>query len=218
MLFRSPGLCPKGWGSRERSEQDRTSCMSLHSGPGGDGSEKERLQGSGEGLLCWPRPPPPRKSPSGRRRRLERRKHFLIPEAATHGRRGRRPPPAAARLGTQIREVGAFPDSHSRGLSPQSSLPRPAERSPTRRRWCAGSGLDPGSSGGAWVPAISVAWLGKTAAPLRQSGNRSSGCEFAGDRGSTLCQRVWGVSLPICKVGSSQDEEKPARDHSPPRR
>ena len=80
-------------------------------------------EGSGSGCYAGPGHLHPTKPPSGRRRRLERRKHFLIPEAATHRRRGRRPALAAAQLGTQIQERGAFPDSHSRSLSPQSSLP-----------------------------------------------------------------------------------------------
>lgn len=100
----------------------------------------------GKGLLHRPQPPPPVKSPFGRQRRLEWRKHFLIPVAATHRHPGRRPPPAATQLGSQAQEgPGHFPRLPQPGLSPQCSLPRPAERSPTPLRQCTETGLGPGS-------------------------------------------------------------------------
>lgn len=98
---------------------------------------------------------------------------------------------------------------HRPGKGTLPRLPQPGPFPSVRRVQSGGGGeqdlaLIPGlqEARGSQPP---LAWLGKTTAPVPQSGNRSSGCGFAGVPGSTLCQPVWCINLPICKVGASQN-------------
>lgn len=94
--------------------------------------------------------------------------------------------------------------SHSWGLSPQSFPQEGVRRSGGNVRGPASvQGLQEALGS---QPSLLPGW----GRPRSRSGRPEPWRRFARALGSTLCQPVWGVSLPICKVGTSQDEEEPA--------
>lgn len=123
---------------------------------------------------------------------------------------GARPPRLPSWDHRPRKAPGASPDSYNRAFL--LGVPRPDGLKGGQR----GSARSLASVQGLRTPLVPAlcCMAGETAvAP----GTGALAAGSAEDPASTLCQRVWGVSLPLCKMGASQDEEEPARAYSPPR-
>lgn len=123
---------------------------------------------------------------------------------------GARPPRLPSWDHRPRKALGAFPDSYNRAFL--LGVPRPDRLK--------------GVQGGSTRSLVSVQALRRLLVPAFccmagetavVPGTGALAAGSAEDPGSTLCHPVWGVSLPLCKVGASQDEEEPARAYSPPR-
>lgn len=110
---------------------------------------------------------------------------------------GARPPRLHSWDHRPSKVLSAFPDSQSRPFLFSASRPcRPKESKAAavvRAVW----------------PLFRVSGRSWSQPSLCTAEDYSPGRRFTEAPGSTLCQPVWCVSLPLCKMGARQDEESP---------